>query len=69
MIGAIVESAATEANRFAPNAAKAIEPAAKANSPVMGGRFIRRAVASWPGIAIATSTSAAIASLGSLVRL
>src|SRR5262249_31217265 len=69
MIGAIVESAATEAYRLAPSAAKARAPAANANSPVIGGRPIRRAVASCPGRAIAVRTSAATASRGSRERL
>src|SRR5262249_26387158 len=69
MIGAIVESAATEANRLAPSAANARAPAANANSPVIGGRPIRRAVASCPGSAIAVSTNAATASRGSRERL
>ena len=42
MIGAIVESAATDANRFAPNAAKARDPAANANSPTIGGKPMSR---------------------------
>ena len=69
MIGAIVESAATDANRFAPNAAKARDPAANANSPTIGGKPMSRAVASCPGTAIAVRISAATASRGSCDRL
>jgi hypothetical protein len=69
MIGAIVESAATEANRFDPSAANANEPAANANSPAMGDICISFAVANCPGSAMAVSTSAASASVGSMASV
>ena len=69
MIGAMVESAATEANRFDPRAANANEPAANANRPAIGERCISFAVANCPGSAIAVSTSAASASVGSIASV
>lgn len=51
--------------RLAPNAANAMEPAAKANSPLIGGMPTRRAVANCSGMAIAASVIAATASPGS----
>ena len=69
MIGAIVESAATDANRFAPNAAKARNPAAANAEIQFGGNPMSRAVASCPGTAIAVRISAATASRGSCDRL
>ena len=65
MIGAMVESAPTDIKRLAPKAANAREPAAKANTPLIGGMPASRAVASCSGIAIAASVIAAIASPGS----
>ena len=65
MMGAMVESAPTDIKRLAPKAANAREPAAKANTPLIGGMPASRAVASCSGIAIAASVIAAIASPGS----
>ena len=69
MIGAIVKSAATEANLFDPSAANANEPTANANSPAMGDSCISLAVANCPGNAMAVSTSAASASVGSIASV
>jgi hypothetical protein len=64
-IGAIVESAPTEAKRLTPNAANPIEPAISAYRPVCGSSPARLAVASCSGIEIAASIRPATRSAGS----
>ena len=58
-IGAIVESAPTNIQRFAPNTAKPTAPAISARKPTCGPNPASRAVAICEGMAIAASVKPA----------